>query len=56
MEQFRKENMFRDNLEEFDDSREVIQQLIDEYQAATRPDYINWGLPQVSSCQLIKIT
>ena len=29
-----KEKMFADNLDEMDDSREVVQQLIDEYHAA----------------------
>uniref|UniRef100_S4RKD5 Tubulin, gamma 1 n=1 Tax=Petromyzon marinus TaxID=7757 RepID=S4RKD5_PETMA len=43
LDQFRKEDMFKEDLSEFDDSREVVQQLIDEYQAATRPDYISWG-------------
>eukprot|EP00730_Choanoeca_flexa_P016199 TRINITY_DN7604_c0_g1_i3.p1 TRINITY_DN7604_c0_g1~~TRINITY_DN7604_c0_g1_i3.p1 ORF type:complete len:458 (+),score=96.96 TRINITY_DN7604_c0_g1_i3:235-1608(+) len=43
LEQFRKERMFRDNLDEFDDSRAVVQSLIDEYQAAERPDYTEWG-------------
>ncbi|XP_072179128.1 tubulin gamma-1 chain isoform X1 [Diadema setosum] len=48
LEQFRKESIFRDNLDELDDSREVVQQLIDEYHAATKPDYISWGTQQVS--------
>uniref|UniRef100_A0A4W4EFJ3 Tubulin gamma chain n=1 Tax=Electrophorus electricus TaxID=8005 RepID=A0A4W4EFJ3_ELEEL len=43
LEQFRKEDMFKDNFDELDDSREVVQHLIDEYSAATRPDYISWG-------------
>ena len=47
LDQFKKTEMFKENLEEFDDSREVLQQLIDEYQAATKPDYINWGAKQV---------
>ncbi|XP_002732812.1 tubulin gamma-1 chain [Saccoglossus kowalevskii] len=42
---FRKEAIFKDNLDELDDSREVVQQLIDEYVAATKPDYISWGQP-----------
>ncbi|CAG2060695.1 unnamed protein product, partial [Timema podura] len=42
LEQFRKEAMFRDNLEELDNSREVVQELVDEYQAATREDYLTW--------------
>uniref|UniRef100_A0A2K5I856 Tubulin gamma chain n=1 Tax=Colobus angolensis palliatus TaxID=336983 RepID=A0A2K5I856_COLAP len=43
LEQFRKEDMFKDNFDEMDTSREIVQQLIDEYHAATRPDYISWG-------------
>uniref|UniRef100_G3P0S2 Tubulin gamma chain n=1 Tax=Gasterosteus aculeatus aculeatus TaxID=481459 RepID=G3P0S2_GASAC len=43
LEQFRKEDIFKDNFDELDNSREVVQQLIDEYSAATRPDYISWG-------------
>nr|CAD7432410.1 unnamed protein product [Timema monikensis] len=43
LEQFRKEAMFRDNLEELDNSREVVQELVDEYQAATREDYLTWN-------------
>jgi hypothetical protein len=47
LEQFRKESMFKDSLEELDHSREVVQELVDEYQAATRPDYLSWGTDQV---------
>lgn len=47
MDQFKKESIFKDNLDEFDNSREVIQQLVDEYQAATKPDYLAWGTQQV---------
>ncbi|CAH1789189.1 unnamed protein product [Owenia fusiformis] len=43
MDQFKKEDIFKDNLDEFDESRECLQQLIDEYKAATKPDYITWG-------------
>eukprot|EP00049_Salpingoeca_infusionum_P003102 m.63516 g.63516 ORF g.63516 m.63516 type:complete len:466 (+) comp11953_c0_seq1:86-1483(+) len=43
MEQFRKEDMFRENLDEFDDARAVVQGLIDEYKAAETPDYVHWG-------------
>ena len=49
IDQFRKEQIFKDNLDEFDNSREVLQQLVDEYHAATTPDYINWGAQQVRS-------
>merc|ERR1711915_135059 len=46
LEQFKKEAMFSDNLDEFDDSREVVQQLVDEYRAATKENYLSWGMSQ----------
>jgi len=48
LDQFKKVAIFKDNLDEFDASREVLQQLVDEYAAATTPEYINWGSQQVS--------
>lgn len=48
LEQFRKERMFMNGLEELDDSREVVQELVDEYHAATRPDYLTWNPSSVS--------
>ncbi|KAL0587952.1 Tubulin gamma-1 chain [Plecturocebus cupreus] len=42
LEQFCKEDMFQD-FDEMDTSREIVQQLIDKYHVATRPDYISWG-------------
>lgn len=35
--------MFEDNLDELDNSRNVVQELVDEYRAAAGPDYLNWG-------------
>jgi hypothetical protein len=29
-------------MEEFDSSREVVQNLVSEYQACESPDYLNW--------------
>ena len=49
LDQFKKESIFSDNLDEFDSSREVIQQLVDEYHAATTRDYLSWGMQQVVS-------
>lgn len=43
LEQFRKEKMFEDNLDELDNSREVVEYLVKEYQAATRDDYLSWN-------------
>ncbi len=67
VENFRRLPMFKDNLDEFNDSREVrgwlfffflvfenkysfqvVQQLMDEYRAATRKDYINFGNEQTA--------
>lgn len=44
IDQFRKEAMFAEDLSEMDDSREVVQQLVDEYHAARREDYLSWGV------------
>ncbi|KAI8060221.1 tubulin gamma chain [Gongronella butleri] len=43
LEQYRKDPMFSDSLDEFDDSRQVLQDLIDEYEACETPDYVNFG-------------
>ncbi|KAK7073339.1 Tubulin gamma-2 chain [Halocaridina rubra] len=49
LDQFRKEAMFSESLDELDSSREVVQQLVDEYVAATSPDYLSWRPDQASS-------
>uniref|UniRef100_T1DFW8 Tubulin gamma chain n=1 Tax=Cupiennius salei TaxID=6928 RepID=T1DFW8_CUPSA len=49
LEQFRKEAMFQDNLDELDRSRETVQQLVDEYVAATNKDYLSWGMQQAEA-------
>ena len=43
LDNYRREPMFSDNLDEFDNAREVVQCLIDEYKANERPDYVNFG-------------
>lgn len=43
LEQYRREPIFADGLEEFDSAREVVTELIDEYRAAERPDYVEWN-------------
>ena len=45
LEQYRREPMFADGLEEFDSAREVVTDLIEEYKAAETEDYINWSGP-----------
>merc|ERR1719449_565619 len=44
LENYRQEPMFSDNLAEFDDSREVVVALSDEYKAAETEDYAKWGI------------
>jgi len=43
IDNYKQTKMFEDNLDEFDSSDEVVKSLIDEYAAAEKPDYINWG-------------
>lgn len=45
LEQYRREPMFADGLEEFDSAREVVTDLIEEYKAAETEDYVNWSGP-----------
>jgi len=49
LDNYKKEPMFSDSLEEFAHSRNVVQELVDEYTASERPDYISWGLEEGSS-------
>mmetsp|Transcript_16052 Transcript_16052/g.24361 ORF Transcript_16052/g.24361 Transcript_16052/m.24361 type:complete len:209 (-) Transcript_16052:300-926(-) len=44
LENYRQEPMFEKNLDEFDDAKEVLASLSEEYKAAETEDYINWGL------------
>jgi tubulin gamma len=48
LEQFKKEPKFKDDLTELDDSRQVVQELVDEYIASTKSDYISRGAATVS--------
>ncbi|KNE70090.1 tubulin gamma chain [Allomyces macrogynus ATCC 38327] len=43
MDQYKKLALFADGIDEFDESRSVVQELIDEYQACETPNYIHWG-------------
>ncbi|KAI8855306.1 Tubulin/FtsZ, GTPase domain-containing protein [Chytridium lagenaria] len=43
LDQYKREAMFADSLEEFDSSREVVQELIHEYEACESPDYLNFN-------------
>jgi tubulin gamma len=43
LSEYQKQPMFADNLDEFDNSREIVQSVMDEYKASETPDYVNWG-------------
>ncbi|EGD87659.2 tubulin gamma chain [Trichophyton rubrum D6] len=43
LEQYKKEAPFADGLGEFDEAREVVMDLVAEYEAAERPDYLGGG-------------
>lgn len=43
MENFKKTKIFQDSLDEFNEAEEVVRGLVDEYAAAERQDYIEWG-------------
>ncbi|KAG9150079.1 hypothetical protein Leryth_021477 [Lithospermum erythrorhizon] len=45
LDNYRNHPMFADNdLSEFDESRDIIESLVDEYKACESPDYIKWGV------------
>jgi tubulin gamma len=46
MEGYKKTAPFADNLNEFDEAREVVQDLIAEYEAAEDADYLTGGGPE----------
>ncbi|MES1914567.1 MAG: hypothetical protein MHM6MM_006622 [Cercozoa sp. M6MM] len=48
MEQYAREQVFSasDSLAEFDDAREVVQTLCEEYKAIAKPDYASYVPPQ----------
>lgn len=43
LDNYRREPMFADSLDEFDAAREVVSDLVDEYRACERPDYADFG-------------
>lgn len=43
LEQYKKHEPFRDGFGEFDESREVVMDLINEYEEAERADYLSGG-------------
>lgn len=47
LDNYRKEPMFADSLDEFDCARETVQTLVDEYRACEQPDYVQFGCATV---------
>ena len=43
LDNYRREPMFQDSLDELDHARETVQNLVDEYRACERPDYVDFG-------------
>jgi tubulin gamma len=43
LDNFKKTKLFQDSLDEFNEAEEVVRGLVDEYAAAERQDYIEWG-------------
>ncbi|CAK4632361.1 hypothetical protein LEN26_002393 [Aphanomyces euteiches] len=43
IDQYKKQPMFADSLEEFDNAREVVTSMIEEYKASERANYATWG-------------
>ena len=43
LDNYQREPMFADSLDEFDHARETVQNLVDEYRACERPDYVDFG-------------
>ena len=40
---FRREEIFAHNLDEMDDSHQVVKELTEEYEAAATKDYLSWA-------------
>lgn len=43
LQEYKKESIFSNGFEEFDESKEVVESLVEEYKAAERSDYLDWG-------------
>lgn len=52
LDNYRKEDIFKDSLDEFNDSQEVVQRVVEEYNASERHDFLDWGESQNKSDEL----
>ena len=48
IENYKQEPMFADGLHEFDDSLDVVTDMIEEYKNAEQPNYIDWNLDNLN--------
>lgn len=48
---YKKSKLFSDSLEEFDDSTEVVQTLINEYKASAKENYLTYGLQEAGDAK-----
>ena len=47
LDNYKKEPMFKENLDEFDDSKDAVESLIAEYKAAESKNYLDWGMDEM---------
>jgi tubulin gamma len=47
LDNYKKEPIFKENLDEFDDSKEAVESLIAEYKAAESKNYLDWGMDEM---------
>jgi tubulin gamma len=52
LDMFRREDLFKDTLDEFNDAADVVQKVIEEYNASERNDYLEWGENQNKSDEM----
>jgi len=43
LDNFKKEDIFKDSLDEFKDSYETVHKVVEEYNMSEREDYLNYG-------------
>lgn len=55
LDTYQKEPRFADNLEEFDDAREVVMRLIAEYRACEKSNYVDWGAKASSAASTARM-
>jgi tubulin gamma len=43
LDNYKKEDIFKDNLDEFIDAQDILEKVVDEYQASEKYDFLDWG-------------